>query len=471
MKKIFTVFLLFVFHLTSFTHASTSPSGDGKWGSKTVTRVGLDDIIEATARKQVVKNGSSVTLEAVVRETVRREAVGKVLLSRILGGGIAVGGITALIGAIGWVMEGGQYVKYLDPKDDEDMPDAQFYWITNYSITKSRTHTESASKFVVRTCELNNYYSCSTPYNFTVSTSDQFGPSTYRFNYDVFNSSGSKTVRSQIVARHTNLKYDPEAKPKKIVLTDQLVGDIAVGDYTDPVDSSKDKKDRKWTDVENAYKDDPNGIGNELSDALDGKMDNAPETPTKPDTPPQTDGEGQKYPTDQDKGTDGKTDQEVDPVTGQPTGQGSFTLPAWCLWAADNCEWHKEDKAHQTQEKTVWEYEKKHRTDEKTFWQKVTDFFDWVKEKPETEEEQEQPEIDDKGIFSKTFDHVFSLSSQCPPDIPWKLESQYLSGNFTFSMKWLCIIFTALGYPIVFASHCIGVWILYEATVRKEMKW
>lgn len=133
---------------------------------------------------------------------------------------------------------------------------------------------------------------------------------------------------------------------------------------------------------------------------------------------------------------DSKDDTIKENEPNPETGEKSFSLPAFCNWATAVC-----------------------------------DFFDWMKQEPEKDPEQDLPVVDDKGIFSKTFDHVFSLSSQCPPDIPWKLESTYLSGNFTFSMKWLCIIFTALGYPIVFASHCIGVWILYEATVRKEMKW
>lgn len=125
-------------------------------------------------------------------------------------------------------------------------------------------------------------------------------------------------------------------------------------------------------------------------------------------------------------------ENEPDPETGAK----SFSLPAFCSWATSVCE-----------------------------------FIDWMKEKPEQEQEQDLPDIDDQDIFSKEFDYSFSLSNQCPPDIPLKLESQLLSGNFTFSMKWLCIIFTALGYPIVFASHCLGVWILYEAATRKQIKW
>lgn len=101
----------------------------------------------------------------------------------------------------------------------------------------------------------------------------------------------------------------------------------------------------------------------------------------------------------------------------------------------------------------------------------VCEFIKWAKEPPEKDDELENPNIDDQGIFSRTFNTTFSLSKQCPPDIPINFESTYLSRSFTFSMNWLCIIFTFMGYPLVFLSHCIGIWILYEAVIQKEMKW
>ncbi|MCH7378601.1 MULTISPECIES: hypothetical protein [Acinetobacter] len=485
MKRIFILFLLFSFHLTTFTYAATAPNSGGGWPNKTITRVGLDDVIEATARQQAIRNGSSVTLEAVVRETVNRQAVGKVLLSRLLAGGLLIGATQSLIEGIGWVMEDGVYVKY---KDKNPELNSQFIYrvdTTNYSyvsyqdaaanyfkqkLNKQDPRTYSALKSIsvdgqcdffwggAHWCNLKVYYY------------------TERGNIDINPDADPDAPPSSFplqVNKVPNPDYEPDPSDNKerIVLTDKMVGDMAVGDYTDPVDSKNDKKDRKWTGVEQAYEHDPSGTGNELSNALDYKMDNAPETPTKPNTPPQTDGQGQKHPTDKDKGTEGKTDQEKDPTTGQPTGSGTFNLPEWCLWAADQCQWHKEDKKHQEDETKVWEDEKKHRGDEKTFWQKVIDFFDWVKEEPEKDNEQEQPDIDDKGIFSKTFDYVFSLSKQCPPDIPINLETKFFSGSFVFSLKWLCMIFTFLGYPLVFASHCTGVWILYEAVIRKEFRW
>lgn len=138
-------------------------------------------------------------------------------------------------------------------------------------------------------------------------------------------------------------------------------------------------------------------------------------------------------------GSFGKAETETetkneDGTTGEPSKSSTnFQLPAFCDWASAVCEW-----------------------------------FDWTKETPDDITETDQPDIDDQGIFTRTFDTVFSLSKDCPADIPFNLDTQYLKVSNTISLKWLCIIFTSLGYPLVFASNCIGIWILYEAVIRRQ---
>ncbi len=122
-------------------------------------------------------------------------------------------------------------------------------------------------------------------------------------------------------------------------------------------------------------------------------------------------------------------------VNPKPDGTSGFQLPSFCSWAKYVC-----------------------------------DFVDWYKEAPEKDNEQPDQDIDDKGIFSRKFDTVFTLSKDCPPDIPFNLDAYYFQGSYTISLRWLCIIFTALGYPLMFISHCTGIWILYEAVIRKEIR-
>ena len=455
MKNII-IFLVLSLFLTP-TFSATAPSGGGGgWSSKTVTRVALTDVIEATARQQAIRNGTAVTLEAVVQETINRQAVGKVLLKRLFAGGVLIGATQSLLDGVGWVMEDGVYVKYKEKPEKEP----------NYPVLYRNTSGKDTAWFGNPEAACQDYPKATGSYVFkyayTLTTGNKgcyyqskltsppdlnFSPVQFQFGY-----------RSKV-----NNNYDPNKEPEKerIVLTPDLMGDLAVGDYTDPVDRTKDKKDKVWTDVENAYK--PDVDGNDLNDKINNKLDNAPETNNKPKTPPKPDGDGQKYPAPDEKpGGQGETENTTNPETGNQTG--NFTLPDWCLWAADQCQWHKE-------EKEVWKEEKNQRDSEKSFWQKVTDWFDWTKEAPEKEEEPDRPEIDEKGIFSRTFDTVFSLSKQCPPDVPYTLETQYLKGNFTISLNWLCVIFTFLGYPLQLIAHLTGLWILYETVVRKEIKW
>lgn len=137
--------------------------------------------------------------------------------------------------------------------------------------------------------------------------------------------------------------------------------------------------------------------------------------------------------------TDTKSDTVTNPDGSQTTtGQSSseFKLPAFCSWASVVCDW-----------------------------------LDWTKEMPEDEPEQEQPQVDDKGIFARTFDNVFSLSGECPADLPITFNIMEYQGNFKINMNWLCIFFTFIGYPLVFTAHCMGFWVLYETVTRKEIKW
>lgn len=101
---------------------------------------------------------------------------------------------------------------------------------------------------------------------------------------------------------------------------------------------------------------------------------------------------------------------------------------------------------------------------------KFCEWMDWTKESPDTPPDDQQQDINDQGIFSRTFNTTFTLPASCPPDVPFVLNNKYLQVNDVISLKWLCIIFTFLGYPLVFVSHCVGVWILYETVIRKSVK-
>lgn len=142
-----------------------------------------------------------------------------------------------------------------------------------------------------------------------------------------------------------------------------------------------------------------------------------------------------------------ETPYKTDPTTGQPvpnpnynpdadTGSTtSFSLPAFCSWASVVCEW-----------------------------------LDWTKEMPEDEEQKEEENINDRGIFNRELDTDFNLEGSCPPDFTFQMTNKYFAGSYTIPLNWLCISFTFIGYALIFLSNCIGMWILYETVTRKELR-
>jgi len=390
--------------------AAPSPSGGG-WGPPTVTRVALTDVIEATARQQAIRNGTAVTLEAVVQETINRNSVGRVLLKRLLAGGLLIGATQALVEGVGWVMEDGVYVKYKNPKENPNTPpNVQYYWETQ--LTTGPFYSEISSVvFSARANDLCKEYSSCTSSSYKINDSSILLPtyvglvgSSVSINLNFSNGATSSYPMSG-TQRKKNPNYNPSApQPEKerILLTPDLVGGLAVGDYTDPVDSTKNKKDKVWTDVENAYK--PDVTGNDLNERINNKFDDAPETNSKPTNKPKVDGDGQKYPApDKKPGGQGETDNKTDPDTGEQ--KGTFTLPDWCIWAADQCQWHKEDKKHQEEETTFW-------GDVKNFFMDVKNWFDWSKQEPELKDE--ELEIEDKSITDYERKDYVTFAKTCP---------------------------------------------------------
>ncbi|WP_312967891.1 hypothetical protein [Acinetobacter gerneri] len=391
---IFTPTLLF---------ASTSPSGSGGgWKTTNVSRLTLDqiadstasktftDIVEATGRKQAADNAKA--LNAVVRETVKREAAGKAMMSRLMSGGVAILGVvavTALVEGVGWVMEEGQYVKYKITEPDPNDPKYVYCFSSSYDSNQCFSDYKvtlmtycTAVHGGGRVADLNNI---------TRQTVNLYTAPCLLNNQQ----SGSA-----LAVKVPNPEPEPEPDKKKIVLTDDLLTDLMFGDYTDPVDSSKDKKDDIWTGVEDTYYSDPSGIGNDVADQIHRKFDNSPQSDDKPSNPPTPDGDGYKYP---DTGSNTKPDGNPSPDGGtdtntipnpdnnsnpdpdnptQPSGGGSSSpWPAFCDWASVMCEWYEK-----------W---KDHREETKSFWEKVKDWFDWTKEPPNLNKDDTEVDIDE----------------------------------------------------------------------------
>ncbi|AZN69120.1 hypothetical protein DX910_13570 [Acinetobacter haemolyticus] len=429
MKKIIAILLL----IFSFTYSSTIyASAAEKWEY---------DVIPDQNQKLKVKghkvdqygdavNDKKYTTTIDPKTTTNRQKMGKVGMNRLLKvtgwGTLGYEALKALLEAVDWVID----------------PEAQSIWRhkknDHTGVTCSYTQNYQGKVYsVVYKDSYGDFHSCPLEaalhrieYHYTTSANSivegsgrflrwdttDFSIGVQYFYADYLIKPGLPNAGQRVEIRQSvNAARDKEIIPDKEILTEQDLADYA---------------NRTHKDYSNP----------ELAPKLNPKYNPSIQTDL---WKPSNKFEEENSPTVEEAikqlevaNPDSKDDTIKENEPNPETGEKSFSLPAFCNWATAVC-----------------------------------DFFDWMKQEPEKDPEQNLPDVDDKGIFSKTFDFSFSLSSQCPPDISWKLESQYLSGNFTFSMKWLCIIFTALGYPIVFASHCVGIWILYEAAVRKEIKW
>lgn len=429
----------------------------------------------------------------VVEDVPSKQKLGKVLLERgkAFKGGLAgvLGGaaITGMIQAVGWVMEQGTWVKYKDNKEDESCK--YLSYLVSFGRQYATCGLENAFQNVIHLIQADSpQYTNIKLQSCTRTQSTDPSLSTYATGTCTISRVKKTTGESSTNTYSVNSTINPNQQtpqPQKIIITDQDVGGIATGDYTDPVDPKFNITDKKYNPVvPTAYQHDPTGIGEDIANEIDDRIKNAPPTSDgKPapvgdprySQPPQEDKttNDRSWDDESDSTGEGSSKPEIDPETGQATGGQTFTFkfPPFCEWAYKVCDWYDDWKKSDKVYKDHMTKTEEHQTQEKTFWQSVKDWFDWTKEPLDEEPDSEEEETDTQGIFERTFDTSFSLSNECPPDIPFSLETYFFSGSWNISTSWLCIIFTFLGYPLVFLSHCCGLWILYETVVHRQIKW
>ncbi|MEN8411937.1 hypothetical protein ABFP33_18470 [Acinetobacter bereziniae] len=438
MKKYFTVFLAFIIYFNVFSQAHAAKN----YNVKTITYDPLERVINATILDQIAEK----TMQKTAKVPVTSYATGSTVAAMIRMG-IAGAAIYGLVQGVGWVIENGVVKK---PVDNGQI-NTEYYWISNTTWSDGSQICKTPTKFSTGDPAVNEFKSCAIQNRLK-------DPSCAMNNFEqykckAYNQNGY-VLDWFTVDRIKNQNYDPN----------QTLVPVSETELGDKVNNSP-QAPQILPDVYNPN----NPVGGKAPESTSDALDRAVPTPETEPTG------GTKPKPNKDTNGDGIPDT-YDPSL--PSAGEEFQLPAFCEWATTMCAWYekyqddsKKTDQHRELEKDVWKQEKQHRDDEKSFWEKVTDWFDWTKEEPEKEEEPERPEIDDQGIFSRTFDTVFSLSKQCPPDLPWSIDAYYFKGSYTINLNWLCMIFTFLGYPLQLLSHCIGLWIMYEAVIRKEIKW
>lgn len=430
--------------------------------------------LKAQLVKQINESGTKKTITAVVETVPTATKVGSAMIKRIHSpaGVVGVAAVTSLLNGIGWVMEQGTFVKYKEPEgsDCAIKPDScgEYVW-------QSRPGGGVPVKYFSDSTSAGNYF-CEN-YNGTGGFSFSHIDKQTGYVHCYHNgTSGSTWHGGKAVSKVLNPNPNPSEPEKvKIPLTAALLGAAMMGEgYKDP-DPNFDNdtvNTGDWTGVEDAYKEDPSGLGNELNDSLEDKAERAKPTPdNKP--APIGDPNYDKEPTTDDgndrswdnTGNEGTTDstEKTDPETGEKTTEGSFTLPKFCDWAFTVCEWYEDwqesdQKLHDHLDETA-----SHQSDEKSFWDSVRSWFDWTQEDPEQTpvDPYEIQNEDDSQLLNQMQSVNFNSASYCPADVQIPVNFSGLgSTSLTLSYAPLCQIATQIKPVVIMMGWILSAYIV-----------
>lgn len=424
----------------------------------------------------ITSKTKTITKTVIVEDVPSKAKLGKGLLERakaFKGGAAGVLGgaaVSALIEAIGWLMEDGTYVKY-KPVDPNDPTLSQYCWTTVGTCSAAAISAGTVALTVQGSCTImentlkknyGGYYKRIGCYE------DAANKAVLEWQY------GTNTPSKQTANRVLNPLYDPNKpnQPTKITITDSDVGGIASGDYQDPVNPIHNITDKQYRPVvAEAYKHDPSGIGNDLANEMDDRLKNAPPTSdgkpapigdTRFSTPPQDDQITNDRSWNDDGSTaTGDTTPTTDPTTGEPTGGQSISLqfPIFCEWAHTMCKWYDDWKASDKVYKDHMTKTEEHQTEEKGFWQSVNDWFDWTKD------DSELPERDDSDLNTTVDFEEKNISLNVSPLCPAPtfetitlhgVTSQVKTSDYTYicQLDWLIKPFT-IGFATIMACFIL----------------
>jgi hypothetical protein len=412
-----------------------------------------------------------VIKNVIVEDNPSKSRLGKVLLNRaksVAGGNVAgvvgAAAVIAMIEAVGWVMEDGTWVKFKEPKPDDDCSTCTYYWWTDLVLPQKQPTYKGACP--------NSYsqgaytYKLKSP-GHIINSLDSVTCLYYSEQYPDYRN----WDRTFTTTRHPNPNPQPAPEKEKVTITDKDVGGIATGDYVDPVDDSQNIDDKKYKPVVvTAYEHDPSGVGEDIANEIDERIKTAPPTEDgkpapkghpKYANPPEPDKKTNDRSWEDDTANDaeGDTTPVVDPETGEPTGgqKISITFPVFCTWAHSVCDWYDD----WTKTDTIF---KEQVEKERTFWQKVTDFFSWVKD----DSFDSDTELEFNDPTNDVTDTNISFSSQCPAPIVLADFSYHgISQNWQVDFTGWCNVFSSIFKPIVIAMASFSA-VLIVSGVREN---
>lgn len=460
-------------------------------GMRTRNGIGVENVraangmINADITQRVTVDGSNATINTKVSIPANDDTFARKTASHaknLLRGGAYAAGAAAAMGVIldgvGWVIdEGGKVNKKAEPNSSNS---PGIYCVTdnqcNYSISAliNDYWKDSSDKYV---------------YVSHVMQSSEYGVATVKGKYNSIQTGFTRTPNPQ---------YDPNA-PSTQPVSDPEMEDAFYNWFknnthslTDPVTtyiySPKDSQGNALP--KSPPGSDPSFGPNEITDEMmdnymehrDANLQNPYTTSiqdsTQTDTTQNPDGSKTTTTTNPDGSkTTTRTDTKTDPDTGEvtttvtetttmPDGSTSTKtetstqtkpkpetteLPAFCEYAATLCTWMNRDTEHKAEEKSLW--------------QKITEWFDWTKENPDSdnldnEVDVEEPEEFDTSIFSKD---RFNVSKSCPVAETHTISLSGISVDFSFDLTPICTVLEFARPALVACSYLYAAYIVIGA--------
>ncbi len=497
MKKIITFLLsLIIAYSPIYAFAGAAERQESIYDAAMKSRNGIgvsnvraaNDMINADITQRVTVDGSNATINTKVSipandDSFKRNTA-KHAKNLLKGGAVSVGAAIAMdqiLDGVGWVIdEGGKVTKKPGPTSDIQ-PYHEYY----YSCSAKGTTPE---------------YACSIDSDFKI-TGMTCNYSTQVCTGQGYHYATQKTITiTKTFQKVKNPNYNPSApKPQNVPVSDGEMEDAFYNWFknnthslTDPVTtyiySPKDSQGNALPKSPEGK--DPSFGPNEITDEMmnnymehrDANLQNPYTTSiqdsTQTDTTQNPDGSKTTTTTNPDGSkTTTRTDTKTDPDTGEitttvtetttmPDGSTSTKtetstqtkpkpetteLPAFCEYAASLCTWMNRDTEH--------------KADEKSLWEKITDWFDWTKENPDSdnsdnEVDVEEPEEFDTSIFSKD---RFNVSKSCPVAETHTISLSGISVDFSFDLTPICTVLEFARPALVACSYLYAAYIVIGA--------
>lgn len=148
---------------------------------------------------------------------------------------------------------------------------------------------------------------------------------------------------------------------------------------------------------------------------------------------------------------DGSTSTKTETSTQTKPNPETSELHAFCEYAATLCTWINKDIEHKAEQKSLW--------------QKITEWFDWTKENPDSqnsdnEVDVEKPEEFDTSVFKK---NRFTVSKSCPTPETHTINLSGISVDFSFDLTPICTVLEFARPALVACSYLYAAYIVIGA--------